>query len=117
MYLLNNISAKFSNQFGHFIDIGLNVKNLLIIAISTVVLLFIVKLSFNYWQARRVDEIIDSYRSKKNDSNKASSQEIEEMPKKKSPFVKRERKSGLTWGGGNMKGANPIRGTKKEFLK
>ena len=29
----------------------------------------------------------------------------------------RERKSGLTWGGGNIHGANAKRGTKKSFLK
>jgi len=32
-----------------------------------------------------------------------------------SPF--RERKSGLTWGGGNIKGASAKRGTRKSFLK
>jgi len=32
-----------------------------------------------------------------------------------SPF--RERRSGLTWGGGNVKGANATRGTRKTFLR
>ena len=32
-----------------------------------------------------------------------------------SPF--RERKSGLTWGGGNIKAANASRGKRREFLK
>ncbi len=32
-----------------------------------------------------------------------------------SPF--RDRKSGLTWGGGNVKGANATRGRRKRFLK
>ncbi|MDX2432546.1 MAG: hypothetical protein QNK35_16525 [Bacteroides sp.] len=31
-------------------------------------------------------------------------------------FGHRERKSGLTWGGGNIKGSNASRGTKRKFL-
>lgn len=31
-------------------------------------------------------------------------------------FGHRERKSGLTWGGGNIKGSNATRGTKRKFL-
>ncbi len=31
-------------------------------------------------------------------------------------FGHRDRKSGLTWGGGNIKGSNATRGTKRKFL-
>jgi hypothetical protein len=43
---------------------------------------------------------------------------IKEDPAKKSniDFGHRERKSGLTWGGGNIKASNAKRGTKRKFL-
>jgi hypothetical protein len=47
-----------------------------------------------------------------------SRRETQEDPVKKSTvnFGHRERKSGLTWGGGNIKASNAKRGTKRKFL-
>lgn len=69
-------------------------------------------------QKRKIDKIIYSY--KDSQANKKS-----KIPKgdsktkgwsmNNSPF--RDRKSGLTWGGGNIKGANATRGARKSFLK
>jgi hypothetical protein len=44
--------------------------------------------------------------------------ETKEDPAKKSniDFGHREQKSGLTWGGGNIKASNAKRGTKRKFL-
>jgi hypothetical protein len=49
-----------------------------------------------------------------NDGKKSKSGEKGLEPGKNSL---RERKTGLVWGGGNIKGANATRGTKRKFIK
>ena len=70
-----------------------------------------------YLHNKKIDRIIDSYKGKgkktihieKNDSKyKRKGMNIPQF---------KERKSGLTWGGGNIHGANASRGTRKSFLK
>jgi hypothetical protein len=70
-----------------------------------------------YLHNKKLNNII-----RENKGGKHSKEEIKkDNPKVKgwdmnnSPF--RNRKSGLTWGGGNIKAANATRGTRKKFLK
>lgn len=90
----------------------------LISGLALIVLIFIpLSTVSRYKQNKNIDKIIASY--------KGTNKEIIQFEKGKSqtegwgmnnsPF--RERKSGLTWGGGNIKGANASRGTRRSFLK
>lgn len=70
-----------------------------------------------YRQNKKIKSIIDSYKG--SDKNKLHVEKgdstIRRWGMNDSPF--RERRSGLSWGGGNIKGANASRGTRKSFLK
>jgi hypothetical protein len=68
-------------------------------------------------QNKKIDSIIDSYRgtNKKAFQLKKGESKTKGWGMNNSPF--RVRKSGVTWGGGNIKGANASRGTRKSFLK
>lgn len=70
-----------------------------------------------YLHNKKIDRIIDSYKGegkktihieKKDSKHKRKGMNIPQF---------KERKSGLTWGGGNIHGANASRGTRKSFLK
>jgi hypothetical protein len=76
-------------------------------------LLFIEKRNYN----RKIDKIIDSYKNAphKKEEVKNKKKTATGWGMNNSPF--RNRKSGLTWGGGNIKGANASRGSRKTFLK
>ena len=66
---------------------------------------------------RKIDSIIKSYEGL--DKEVQELQKAGQSPKgwgiNDSPF--RERKSGLTWGGGNIKAAEATRGTRRKFLR
>ena len=66
---------------------------------------------------RKIDSIIKSYEGR--DKEVQELQKAGQSPKgwgiNDSPF--RERKSGLTWGGGNIKAAEATRGTRRKFLR
>jgi len=66
---------------------------------------------------KKIKNIISSYEGKerKEDAYKKGEKKTKGWGMNDSPY--RERKSGLTWGGGNIKGANATRGTRKRFLK
>lgn len=70
-----------------------------------------------YLHNKKIDRIIDSY--KRQDNNTIQKEKGDSKNKgwgmNNSPF--RERKSGVTWGGGNIHGANASRGKRKSFLK
>lgn len=97
------------------IDLGLNIKGLLIAVICIVIVILLVKFFLDYFEERKVDKILQNHKSKNNESSKKDTSK--KNYKKMIPFSKREIKQGLTWGGGNIKGAIPNRGNKKEFLK
>ena len=70
-----------------------------------------------YRHKKRMDEIIEAYK-KKNDDPVKISDEISDNKgwgMNNSPY--RQRKSGLNWGGGNIKAAGARRGGRKSFLK
>ena len=68
-------------------------------------------------QNKKIDEIIKSYKGKKKEKTdlKRGDSKTKGWDMNNSPF--RERRSGLTWGGGNIKGANASRGNRRSFLK
>ncbi len=68
-------------------------------------------------QNKKIEAIIKSYKGKKKKVTelKRGNSKTKGWDMNNSPF--RERRSGLTWGGGNIKGANASRGNKRSFLK
>ncbi len=66
---------------------------------------------------KKIKSIIKSHSDKPPQHNSISSSksEIKGWSMNNSPF--RERRSGLTWGGGNIKGANATRGKRKSLFK
>jgi len=73
-----------------------------------------------YLQARKIENIIKNYEGRKKQpikttKGKEAKPKIKGWDMNNSPF--RERKSGLTWGGGNIKGATAQRGTGRTFLR
>lgn len=68
-------------------------------------------------QNKKINDIIRSYKDKTKEEKtiKHSENSTKGWGMNNSPF--RKRKSGLNWGGGNIKGANATRGSRKSFLK
>ena len=69
-------------------------------------------------QEKKLDMIIKSYEGREQKEKvvkKASGGSRGGWGMNDSPF--RERKSGLTWGGGNIRAAEATRGTRRKFLK
>lgn len=103
--------------------IGIMLEFLLnnVLLILGLVLLFIIFLPLiiieRYLSDKKIDKIVDAH--KETDRKTAHSEKGDSETKgwgmSNSPF--RERKSGLIWGGGNIKGASASRGTRKSFLK
>lgn len=92
-----------------------------LIFISSLVLLglvcFPLALVDRHQQNKKVNDIIQSYKGKNKNAQaiKHGEASTKGWGMNNSPF--RERKSGLNWGGGNIKGANATRGSRKSFLK
>lgn len=66
---------------------------------------------------RKITKIIDSYNEKRDNSISIEQGKAQNKGwgMNNSPF--KTRKSGLTWGGGNIKASNATRGTRRSFLK
>lgn len=95
-----------------------------------VVVLLPVLLVRDYREKRKLKRIIESHRMKKeleanskpypgSEPDALSKQNDQTVPEgwgmNNSPF--RNRKSGLSWGGGNIKASEAKRGTKRKFLR
>jgi beta-lactamase regulating signal transducer with metallopeptidase domain len=102
---------------GIMLDLSLN-KVFLILGLVGLLLIFITLIIIDkYRYNKKINSIIDSYKGK--EKRTIHSEKRDSKSKKKgmnNPQI-RERKSGLTWGGGNIHGANASRGTRKSFLK
>ena len=70
-----------------------------------------------YLYNRKIDRIIDSYKGQDNSTIQKEMEDLKNKGRRMNNSPLRERKSGLTWGGGNIHGANATRGTRKSFLK
>lgn len=102
---------------GIFSEYG-NQGILLISGIILLTLVFIPLSIFDrYRYNKRMDEIINAYKQKKEDSTKITGEKTRTKGwgMNNSPY--RQRKSGLNWGAGNIKAANAVRGKRKSFLK
>jgi hypothetical protein len=90
---------------------------LLISGLVLIVLIFIpLSVIEKYRHNKKIKNIIQSYSDEpgKHISVSSDKSKTKGWSMNSSPF--RKRKSGLTWGGGNIKGANATRGTRKSFL-
>ncbi len=102
---------------GIILEFPLN-KLFLILGLILLVLVYLPLIIIDeYLHNKKINRIIDSY--KEMDNNTIQKEKGDSKNKgwgmNNSPF--RERKSGLTWGGGNIHGANASRGNRKSFLK
>jgi hypothetical protein len=69
-----------------------------------------------YRQNKKIDEIIKSYKGNSEPNTIGDNKpQTPGWGMNNSPF--RERKSSVSWGGGNIKGSIPSRGSRKQFLK
>ncbi len=102
---------------GIMLEFPLN--NLLLILGLVLLLIFFLPLLIieRYLYNKKINRIIDSYKEagKETVPFEKGDSKTKGWGMNNSPF--RERKSGLTWGGGNIKGANATRETKRGFLK
>lgn len=86
----------------------------IILIVGTMVSIQIIK-KFRYNQ--RINRIIENYKGSQEAQSKIPKfkVDVKGWGMNNSPF--RERKSGVTWGGGNIHGANASREKRKSFLK
>ncbi len=70
-----------------------------------------------YRHEKKMDNVIKPYngQQKKSQTIQESDSKTKGWGMNNSPF--RERRSGMTWGGGNIHGANASRGKRKSFLR
>jgi hypothetical protein len=90
----------------------------LILGLTLLVIVFLpLAIIERYRHNKMIDKIINSYKETGKETAPIEKGDLEAKGwgMNNSPF--RERKSGLTWGGGNIKGANAKRGTRRNFLK
>lgn len=91
---------------------------LLIIGLSLLGIIYLPALLYTrYMHRKKIRSIIEDYKGKGKDERKVDNTESEMKgwSMNDSPF--RSRKSGLSWGGGNVHAANADRGTRRSFLK
>ena len=102
---------------GIMLDFYLN-KVFLILALVGLILIFFTFILINkYRYNKKIDSIIHSHKGKEIRTTHIVKRDLISKGKGiNNPLIK-ERKSGLSWGGGNIHGANASRGTKKSFLK
>jgi len=92
--------------------------NKLFLILGLIVLVYLSMIFIdNYRHNKKIDRIIDSYKGMDNNTvQKAKGgSKNKGWGMNNSPF--RERKSGLTWSGGNIHGSSASRGKRKSFLK
>ncbi len=102
---------------GIMLNFSLN-KVFLILGLVGLILIFFTLMIINkYRYNKKIDNIIDSYKGKEKRTIHIKKRDLKSKGKGMNNPLIRERKSGLTWGGGNIHGANASRGTRKSFLK
>ena len=101
---------------GMFVEFPLN-DLWLYLGISCLTLFLVLFFTYRIMEQRRVKKIIASNKNGKvrDKAPLSRASETTGWNMNNSPF--RKRKTGITWGGGNIKGATATRGTKKPFLK
>jgi hypothetical protein len=89
------------------------ISGLILIVLICIPLMIVDRYRYN----KKIDHIIKTHKDKTSETKSISpdKSKVTGWNMNNSPF--RGRKSGLTWGGGNIKGANATRGNRKQFLK
>lgn len=102
---------------GYFMEFQRN--NILFLAgLSILAVVFLpLLLIARYRQDKKIDAIIASYRNNPQHKKVIKEGKIEEKGWNINNSPYRKRKSGLTWGGGNIKAAEAQRGNRRSFLK
>lgn len=102
---------------GIIMEFPLN-KLFLILGLNFLVLIYFPLLLIDkYRHNKKIDRIIDSHKEMNNNTvqKEKGDSKNKGWGMNNSPF--RERKSGLTWSGGNIHGTSASRGKRKSFLK
>jgi len=101
---------------GIFTEFRLN-DILLFWGIGLVILSLVLLMITKYHQNKRIDSILKSHKRKKQEEMPTGKKKskVKGWSMNESPF--RERKSELTWGGGNIKAAEATGVTKRKYLK
>ena len=82
---------------------------ILILISATMLTFFILNIREQRLQARKRKE-------KESKSQQSLGEEAGKIKRSEGSFALKDKKSGLTWGGGNIKASEATRGTKRKFL-
>ena len=88
-------------------------KDFIILILLLVTLTFITFLVLNLYERRQEDS---KRNQRESSSQKGPGSIAGKVKRSEGSFALREKKAGLTWGGGNIKASGATRGTKREFL-
>lgn len=83
---------------------------LILVCISATLLTFLI---LNIYEHK---EQVRKRKEKESRSQHVPGAEAEKIHRSDTSFALRDKKSGLTWGGGNIKASEATRGTKRKFL-
>lgn len=107
----------FVRLIGVFSD---NYQNSILLYVGLFLLVFVFLPAYiadSYKQNKKIAEIIQSYKGKEKKNIELKRNKDHDTTGGIDQIPYRPTKSGLTWGGGNIHGANATRGTKRSFLK
>jgi hypothetical protein len=88
-------------------------RNFIVLVLLLVSATLVTFLVLNIMEGRRQER---QRRERESGSSRAPEGEVEKIKRSDGNFALKERKSGLTWGGGNIKASQATRGTKRKFL-
>ena len=103
------------------LGVFLESKHITLLFITGIVLILVIYFPLMIIERRlhdkKINKIIESYKGsdKKQVDLKKGRSDNKGWSMNNSPF--RDRKSGVTWGGGNIKGSEASRGSRRSFLK
>ena len=83
---------------------------LILLLVSATMLTFVI---LNIYERRQQEK---KRKEKESRSQELPGAEAEKIKRSEGSFALKDKKSGLTWGGGNIKASEATRGTKRKFL-
>jgi len=86
------------------------IQLLVVILIATSIVAFLLLNILEHRKQKKRREERESHKGTK------STRDYRDMKRSDTSFALKEKKSGLTWGGGNIKASEATRGTKRKFL-
>jgi len=87
----------------------------IVVIFGFMLIFFLIDKYLHNQKVKRIIQKHKGFKKEKNISDQKKKPTTKGWGMNDSPF--RDRKSGLTWGGGNIKGASAKRGTRRSFLK